>query len=428
MKKFFVVSLVALVCLGLTLPAVAKVKVGGMITQDVMYFNQNNDRVRSQTAFGGGGVPTFPVAAVNPESNFSVLDIGLPQALNRLNVAYSNDDNTIRGFIEVRGGSGFGADSVNFFGNVKRDGNPGNVLVWNYAWIDWVLSPKDFLRFGRQTQAFSIRAPNQFLGQNRGHIVGINFGNMNGGTSRDGVRWFHRFTDQVRFELAVYDPDNDGAEPIGGFSPQIIGGAAATVLEENVWPRVDLTLPLFFGNFSMWPSFTYTKQQYDQVGPGKEDSIDIWGLSFAAQYVWGPLSFNGEITFGDNLGAGNYVGDAIAVPAGYALAPGGNAYINDADVTCWWFDLGWKIGPATLHGIIGNNRVKRGDDPTPGGTNLDRSLWMYGISVPISVAKGFTIRPEMMYYDWDTNANIGNTTTRDFGKEYVIGVQFQLVF
>jgi len=450
MKKFFIVSLAVLLCLGMTLPAVAKVKVGGMITQDVFYFDQNADRVRSQTRFGGGGVPAYPNPAYNPESKFTVVDFRLPQALNRLNVAYSNDDNTIRGFIEVRGGSGFNSDTLRdgrIFppfayqaGNVLRDGNPGNALVWNYAWIDWVLSPKDFIRFGRQTQAFSIRAPNQFMGQNRGHIVGINFGNMNGGTSRDGVRWYHRFTDQVRFELAIYDPDNDGAEAIGGFSPQIIGGSIATVIEENVLPRIDITMPLFFGNLSIWPSLTYTKQKYDQVAPGKEDTVDIWGISVAGEYVWGPVSFNGELTFGENLGNGNYVGAANAVAAGYnpaTGAPGWNRmFINDAKVLAWWFDLGWKIGPATIHGIVGNSSVKREDDirtanPVTGaamGTNIDQSMWMYGVSIPISIAKGFTIRPEIMGYDYDTDATVSNTTEVDFGKEFCIGVQFQLVF
>jgi hypothetical protein len=189
MKKFFIVSMVALLCLGLTLPAVAKVKVGGMITQDIFYFSQNDSRTRSQATFGNAGVPTFPVAAVNPDSTFSTVDFRLPQAFNRLNVAYSNDDNTIRGFIEVRGGSSFSDNQ-----NVLLAGNPGNALVWNYAYIDWVLSPKDFLRFGRQTQRFAIRAPSQMMGISRRHVVGNNFGNLHGGTTRDGAVWYHTFT------------------------------------------------------------------------------------------------------------------------------------------------------------------------------------------------------------------------------------------
>jgi hypothetical protein len=53
---------------------------------------------------------------------------------------------------------------------------------------------------------------------------------------------------------------------------------------------------------------------------------------------------------------------------------------------------------------------------------------MYGLSCPISIAKGFTIRPELMGYDRDSGATVGNTTERNFGKEYIVGVQFQLTF
>lgn len=429
MKKLFIVSMVALLCLGLTLPAVAKVKVGGMITQDVFYFSQNDKRARSQAFYGNAGVPSFPVPAVNPQSTFSVVDFRLPQAFNRLNVAYSNDDNTIRGFIEVRGGSSF-ADAQNALGQ----GNPGNALVWNYAWIDWVLSPKDFLRFGRQTQRFAIRAPQQRIGINRRHVVGNNFGNLHGGSSRDGVVWYHRFNDTVQLELGLYDPDNDRAEPIAGFSPEVVGGATARILEENVLPRLDVALPLNFGMVRLWPSATYLEQKYDQVGPGRDDKVTCYGLALGGRVATGPLTFDAEIGFGKNLGNGNYVGAAPISgnggAAGWnsnALVPGNDA-INDSKVTAWWLDVGWKIGPATIHGIVGNARYKREDDPNAGGTNVDQKTWMYGISVPIAIAKGFTIRPELMGYDRDSGATVGNTTERNYGKEYIVGVQFQLIF
>jgi hypothetical protein len=301
---------------------------------------------------------------------------------------------------------------------------PASTFDWNYAWIDWVLSPKDFIRFGRQTQAFAILAPSQTLGEARGHIVGNNYGNVHGGTARDGVRWYHTFTDQVHFELAIYDPASNGANFISK-------GTYTT--EQSVIPRVDVTLPLFFGNITVLPSFTYLKQKYEDVPAGNADSYTIWGGAVGAKYVVGPLAFSGQFALGQNLGAGNYVGEggppgsavaSLAVPAVY----NSGATINDCKVISWWFQAGWKIGPATINGILGSNHIKRDDDPAPGGTNLDRTLWMYGLSVPIAVAKGFTIRPELMFYDNDTNATLGNTETYNYGREYVAGVQFQLVF
>jgi hypothetical protein len=437
MKKFFIAAIVALVCLGLALPAMAKVVVGGRITHDVFYFSQNSDRVRSQTTYSGGGVPTFPYPQPNPQSSFSVMEWKMPTALNRLNVAYSNDDNTIRGFIELRGGNS--GDKIVSTGNYTGSALfAGSGVIWNYAWIDWVLGPNDYLRFGRQTQSFSIRAPDTFLGHTRGHIIGVNFGNLNGGASRDGVRWFHKFSDVVSLDVGLYDPSNDGGEAVMGFTPEVIGGATARVLEENVLPRIDIALPLNFGAFRLYPSVTYLKQSYDQVSAGREDTVDVWGGSLAARWAVGPLTFDAEVTYGQNLGNASYSGGGGTVPLGFSANAlvAGNDSINDADVTAWWLDVGWKIGPATIHGIVGSMKIKRDDDPTSTvlasgiatGTNLDTNRWMYGISVPIAIAKGFTVRPEIMGYDWDTSATVGNASEVDFGKEYIVGVQFELIF
>lgn len=428
MKKFFVISVAVLFCLGMTLPAMASVKVGGMITQDVYYFHMDAADAYSGAAGGTGyghfdsvGLPSYPNPYINPQGSFSAFDINLPQALNRLWVSYANDNNTIRGYIQVRGGNGLQSHYLN---DIQ---NPGSTVVWNYAWIDWVVSPKDFFRFGRQTQAFSIRAPDQFMGEARGHIVGMNYGNLNGGASRDGVRWYHTFTDQVHFELGIYDPASNGADALGSSpnTPTIVNGNAATITEQSVLPRVDVTAPLFFGPLTIWPSFTYLKQKYDNLAPGDVDSFTIWGGSVGAQYVIGPVVLNGEATIGKNLGAGNYAGDAVAKPAVYGST--GTTQINDASVFSWWFQAGYKVGPATIEGLVGSNHVKRNDDASF-ATNIDLTSWMYGICVPIMVAKGFKIAPQIMFYDNDTNAKVGNGETVNFGREYLAGVQFQLVF
>jgi len=55
---------------------------------------------------------------------------------------------------------------------------------------------------------------------------------------------------------------------------------------------------------------------------------------------------------------------------------------------------------------------------------------MYGVSVPIDLAKGFRIRPELMFYNngtLKTNDN-GVTPNVDNGKYMIAGVQFQITF
>jgi hypothetical protein len=52
---------------------------------------------------------------------------------------------------------------------------------------------------------------------------------------------------------------------------------------------------------------------------------------------------------------------------------------------------------------------------------------MYGVSVPIDLAKGFRIRPELMWYD-NGELETDNAPTIDNGKYYILGVQFQITF
>jgi hypothetical protein len=52
---------------------------------------------------------------------------------------------------------------------------------------------------------------------------------------------------------------------------------------------------------------------------------------------------------------------------------------------------------------------------------------MYGISVPIDLAKGFRLRPEFMWYD-DGSYNVDGRGSQDLGHYTILGVQFQITF
>ena len=58
---------------------------------------------------------------------------------------------------------------------------------------------------------------------------------------------------------------------------------------------------------------------------------------------------------------------------------------------------------------------------------------MWGISCPIQLAKGFSVRPELMWYDdGDDNTAWSNASATqskvDSGSYQVFGVQFQITF
>ncbi len=397
MKKLLFIALSAALCLAVAMPAMAKVSLSGMLTTDYYYIDQDENV--------GNGSPAGRLGESLGRTFFNV-----PQALNRLTAQYANDDNSLRGYIQVRAGVGTGQGTT-------------ESVVWEFIWIDWQINPANYLRFGKQTQAFAIMAPQQYLGQASAHIVGAGFGNVHGGTARVGARWYTKFSDAVRMEVALYDPDNDNAEaPLIG-APSI---PTASITEENTIPRLDVALPMTFGNFTIEPSGTYLSQDYTNIAGGADDSLDIWALCVGLNFGMGMFSFQGEITYGQNLGNGNYVGGGYPASGYDSNGDGFVDKVSDTDVLSWWAQVGLKLGPSTLYFIYGMINQQNDDDGAQGAkTDFDQT--MYGISWPISVAKGFTLRPELMFYDYDDSAQIKGSTL-DRGSEWILGVQAMLVF
>jgi len=52
---------------------------------------------------------------------------------------------------------------------------------------------------------------------------------------------------------------------------------------------------------------------------------------------------------------------------------------------------------------------------------------MYGINMPVTVTKNFIVSPEFMIYD-NGKENRINGVDYDFGKEWLAGVQFRVLF
>jgi hypothetical protein len=156
----------------------------------------------------------------------------------------------------------------------------------------------------------------------------------------------------------------------------------------------------------------------------------MYGLSLGGTGSWGMFSATAEVTWGRNLGGGSYRGAEEARPVAY-LDSTGNIKIADADVLAYLLDVGFKFGPNKIDLYYLSIKYENDGDPSLAQSSdiaqYDFTQTMYGISWGIGVAKGFTIRPELNFYDFDSSAQIDGTTV-DFGKEWLLGLQFQLVF
>ncbi|MEW6669379.1 MAG: hypothetical protein AB1512_29560 [Thermodesulfobacteriota bacterium] len=424
MKKLFVGLVAAICCIAFVAPAFAEVKVEGMIQTDFYYWDVSKEQIIGGLAKG----------TTTLQDDWSTTRINMPQPLNRITVRYTGEDKVVNGYIQIRaGGSRANPSSA---AAMNAGVNSESAFSWEYSWIDWHVNPNLYFRFGRQDQTFAgAYAPAQGMGQVDGHIIGLGFGNVTA-QSRDAIRAFIKFNQNIRMEIELLDPNTETAGNTELNIPAIAGTAAANARESNVWPRFDWSLPMQFGNFKIEPGFTYLKQEYDQVFSGSDDGYDIWGVTLGAAAGFGPFSIAGEVTYGENLAPySSHFGASLGAPAAYNPA-GTNANvrkIEDGETLAWWVQLGFDFGPFAIQGIVGAQKGENDGDPTIArdAAEFEITQWMYGLNFPIKVTKTFTITPAIWYYDYDDDAKVGTISTTvdvDRGDQLMVGVTFQLVF
>jgi hypothetical protein len=411
MKKVLTIAFAALLLVAFTAPAMAKTTIGGILFTDFYYYKQSEENVA-----GGINKSIGQTTAGIDSSTQTVIEV---PSISRLRIRWTNEDN-VGMYYEtgVHGGNGSAASGMRHF----------------YGW--WDITPSFRLMAGHSTTPFSVLNPSQLIGTHAGtasgfgtdlHVIGIGYGEFYSG----------RFP-QVRIEWKY---PND----MGRLAVALVNGHAGTVFptggtENSVIPRIDIGSPLYFKNFKLYPSLFYERVSFDTNVAGIDDSYDAWGLNLGGTFGIGPVNFAAEINYGKNWSNTRRTGGVSTAEAfqtvrfvdsdGTGVA---NAY---EDATCWgwWVDISFKFAMATPHIIVGNATAENDNGFGP-GDDIEASTWMYGVSCPIALAKGFSIRPEIMFYDDDSDANNGSDVNADgvpdeidYGDELLIGVQFQVTF
>lgn len=405
MKKLLIALIAAVFCLGMTLPAMAKVHMGGIIFTDFWY--QDMDKENSGT--GDDAART---------------EIQVPN-ITRLYGKWTNDDKTVGMHIE------FGID-----GNGVRE--RGLVTRHAYGW--WQATPVFKITAGQTETGLSPLNPHQLLGLEGGrlNVVGVGFGNLYSG--RIPLVKFD-ITPTDMFGLTVSLAEN-GANAISAANADVITGATVpgfgaygafpaeagkTVSEESKLPRLDVSAHIKAGPVTIYPGFMYAEKTFENVASGNDDSIETWAASLGFKGGFGPVGFAAEGNIGQNWGNQDFLGTGVenATCAWAYVDASGNNKISDTDMLGYWGDLSFKAGPATIHLLYGAQHFEN-DDVNVSGNDFEQKTQMYGVSVPIAVAKTFIIRPEFMMYDLGDKEWPGADVDR--GKYGIYGVQFQIVF
>jgi hypothetical protein len=397
MKKINFLFMTMTLCLALTMPASAKVTVGGAAVLDVYYHRYDSDAALNW--FGTG------------TDDWQQLEIEVPTDTN-LYAEWINDDGNVGMYIELELGGENGSTDVG--------------LAHAYGW--WQITPMFKLLAGHTDGSFATLEPDQALGGASGHSAGVGFGNL-GVVPLPQLRLEIKFNDMVSVMISAVDPREGNSFDWGTF-------AALPGNEENVWPRFDIAVPLNIGPFYIEPSMSWMKVKHDEasMNMGAASSYNITAYVLGVMYTTGPFSISAEGAFGQNWFNSQLDYDSLLdQPLGFT--PAGVQFdrefnFEDTEDCAFWVDVAFEIGPATIHAIYGYQEtdIFMWLGSQEGEVEYERQ--MYGISVPIEVAKTFVIRPEFMVYDWG-EADIPSFWPQadiPFGTEYIGGVQFVAEF
>lgn len=413
MKKLFIAAMAVMLCVCFTLPAVAEVKTSGMVWVDAYI------RDISKKLAAGGVAP----GATTTQNGVTDLQINSPLDRTYVRFSYTNDKATMGALLSIYAGS------INAYDNTSDLNSDA------YMW--WKPMSNFTLKLGKIAPPIGGLAPNLPLGDaeyyrnindtGKGGTqkltnqvpVGIAFGNLHGST-RMGLVGDYKINDMVSITVGIFDPDDDGNDN-DRFSLLSTRGPGTTAMQEDVLPRIDITVPIRIGKFYIQPKAGWQKKSYDQVAAGQDDSFDCWVVGADASFSFGPVTILGEYAYGENLGASSFTGGLTTLgPAAY----GGK--IVDTEYNLWFGEIDWSITPRVT--ATGNYGQLDFEDPATSGANkleIKRRFW--SVNLRYALAPNFFIHPAFIRTD-SGDTSFGGTKISDNGYTDYYGVSFYIIF
>jgi hypothetical protein len=420
MKKFFIAGLAVLFCLSLAGPAMAELKMGGSISVDFGYISYDDDA-------SGVGESINQVEFVNDK------------IFTRWNGRYESEDGKLVGMIEIRGGA-----STQVYNPVTMQTSYSDDINWSYAYIVWRPVKNQSFQIGYQTMLFADAAPGPYplvVAFTRGRTA-TGYGEYNHAARIVSFRWMTRFSDAIRFEAAASVPGNSGG--FGDFQDggNLVGlgpdAPFGTFREEDVLPRLDVKVPMYFGGSRICFAGTYGQQTYKSLGGNLDptqspvnEGFNVYGISGNINWPIGIFSITAEAFWGQNLGASSW-GGAMGPNANYAQPvwnPSTQSF-EDATTYAGWISLSVKLGPGSLGGYFSYIQDEvEGNIAGLGNIKRENARNSFGFNYVWPLGKGFIMRPVINFYD-DGEEKVSGAVTQETtrGKIMNAGINFQLSF
>lgn len=402
MKKKLIMFCMSVFIVGYALPAIADVKIGGIIFADAWYEFQ--DKENSGT---GDDAAKFNVQIPN---------------ITRLYGKWNSDEKDVGMWIEL----GLDGNGVGERGVVTR-----HACGW------WQVNPLLKITAGQTVTGLAPLLPQQMLGTESSHVnsIGGGFGDIYSGRVPQ-VRFTLTPNENFQIDVAFSDPNITSA----GFKDVIEAGVKDIYdpwgTKDSSLPRIDISSIIKAGPFTLYPGFMFANKTFtlkEGVSKDADDSITTYVVSMAAKANFGPVCIKGEMNIGQNWGNQDFLAIGLENTTYGGAMHIGNNKIEDTQLFGAWVDAGLSIGAAEIHTILGVQNYANDMEPEEDDDDFEQTVIMFGFSVPVKVAKNFTIRPEVMLYDLGERENFidngdGTYNDQDRGSYVIAGAQFQITF
>lgn len=274
------------------------------------------------------------------------------------------------------------------------------------------------------------------------------YGDMGGRVRQGGLQaWFPLKAINGMFKLALTEPTTTrkpaGAAvqglpnalilmPGGYYGPATATQAAipaAYTDTDTTIPAITASLAGAFGPLDVMVRGGYNTFDIVNGTNDQDQSIDSWLFALDFTYSTGPFYLKGLGYVGQNLAA--FGGHAPNGPGTFGFSPAlfldtaGAAQVEDTDNNGFFGVVGFKFNDKVAIEFGYGQRNAEQDNPLLNVTNEDeKSAWV--VFVPITVAKGFTITPELLFTD-EGDLTVNNIT-QDRGNQVRYGLYWRIDF
>ncbi|HOJ13218.1 MAG TPA: hypothetical protein PLS81_02840 [Deltaproteobacteria bacterium] len=228
----------------------------------------------------------------------------------------------------------------------------------------------------------------------------------------------------VAFKVAIEEPRGVADEYVS---------VSGDHLKEKAMPAVAAAFEYKDGGISVSPSAFY-QQFRNKANDDNPDTKDItvatYGLCLSGSVKADPATFTGGLWYGQNLSVFDLDKrkNSPSTVFGKPVADEAGNDIEDIDSLGGWAQVSLKAGPGVFRAGAGMQRSETGWK----GDAYEDDISTMGafVNYEYTVAKGFTVTPEIAYFDYgkDANKNKVSEGKSDLGSDTLVGVHLQYDF